>query len=168
MKEAGGGAGKPEQGLVSPAPHPQGLHALLRLSQWDPSAPYITGPGLRPPPPTPGSPPETIAGALLTRPYVPAPPPPSPRAPAACPLRPVGASSRPGMNCVEAARPTNVHSGALGYPALKLLEVLVSLEQLPLLFGGSNCPLTQHFEGIREPKNEDTMCFKFFRLAFFF
>lgn len=113
MKEAGGGAGKTGRGLGSPAPHPWGLTAPPRLSQWDPSVSYITCPGLRPPAAKPRPSPDTIAWPLLTRPYVPAP----------CPqfARPRRRYFQPQeVNFWSAASPTLLHSVGFGHPALQL------------------------------------------------
>lgn len=61
MKEAGGGAGKTGREWDLP-PHTPGVSPRsYDCPGWDPSAPYITHPGLRPPPRQPGSLPETIA-----------------------------------------------------------------------------------------------------------
>ena len=108
-REGGGGrGGENRAGLGSPPHTPRVSPCRPRLSQWDPSVPYITSPQLRPPSPTPRSPPDTIARPLVTRPT-------SPPLSAGCLPAPASRGLLlPGSELPRTACPTHLRSARLG------------------------------------------------------
>lgn len=97
---------------------------------------------------------------------------PRPPVPTASRPKPVGTSSRPGLNCLEAVCPTHRLSAALGHSASELLASAGSpgLHSLPReeQVWGLQLPTGTTFGRERELKNVHIVSPKFFHLAVFY